>query len=78
MADKPKVILMNNDGNISVYSDVPIEIVYLDGFIDGLDEDTLVTVDGEKYQRGMPPDLTISKKLTDNIIAQIESEEDAV
>lgn len=75
MSSKPRIVVTNNDGAISIYSDIDLIVTYLDDFTDGLDVDELVTVDGEKYQKGTP-DLTVNEDLVSSIITQVEGGED--
>ena len=69
MNTAPRIIILNHDNQLSIVSDIDIEVTCLDTYIDCLDNEDIVIVNGKRY---FPynPELTVKSEFVDNLMDQ--------
>lgn len=75
---KPRIIIMETAEGISITSDQEVEVTFLDGFTEGLEEEELVEINGDQYQFSSNFDVTISPREVEEIEEQIRQHNDPV
>ena len=70
--ERPRIIVLESGSGIEIISDIDLDVTFLDGFTDGIDD--LVVIDDDEWQLSSNFEVNVDKDRVDDILRQLDEE----